>query len=262
MLDELVKAVRLHLSERLTSPLIGAFAFSWCAWNYRIFIIIFSGESVENKFQLIDSFVFSTAQLALLKGIALPLATALIYIFVYPYPAKFVYSFARRKQREILEVRRRIEDETPLTIEDSRRIRSELAKAEQEFYSELDRKEREIERLKSQISSLSIVDESINPDPEINPEPERKAQPETEEISLDLLDMLRILDSQGGTATQAALISTSKLARIEAEFNLGELVRMGWATRRYSSPKRDHVYDFTHSGRAVLLSDRKRSANA
>lgn len=256
MLDELVKAVRLHLSERLTSPLIGAFALSWCAWNYRLFVVILSGESVDNKFQLIDNVVFPTMQSSLTKGFALPLATALAYIFLYPYPAKWVYSFSRKRQREILEVRRRIEDETPLTIEDSRRIRSELARAEQEFYTELDRKEREIERLKSQLASQA-------PDEYQDKTHHEPAEAEESEyLSPELLNMLQVLDSQGGTATEGALISASNLSRIEAEFNLGELVRLGLATRRYSSPKRATIYTFTHTGRSALLSARRSGPNA
>lgn len=153
MFEEITKAVRTHFSERMTSPLAGAFAFSWSAWNYRLFIVIFSGESVESKFNLIDKYIFPSICSYMTNGLFYPLATALSYIFIYPYPSKMTYSFNLKKQREILEIRRKIEEETPLTLEDSRRIRSDIAVKEQSFYEELDRKEREIDRLKSQLAS-------------------------------------------------------------------------------------------------------------
>lgn len=255
MLDDLVKSFRLHLSERLTSPLIGSFALSWLAWNFRFLIVIFSGESVDNKFRLIHDAIFPTLQDAATRGAALPLVTALIYIFLYPYPAKFVYTFTRKRQREILEVRRKIENETPLTIEDSRRIRSDLARAEQDFYSELDRKEREIERLKSQLTSQAS--EVMPSSAEIRPSSTKKSKRTPKE----LIDMLQALDSEGGTATESELISASNLARIEAEYNLGELVRMELATSFYSNNQHDTVYSFTHSGRAALLAARQLQVN-
>ena len=76
------------------------------------------------------------------RGVLFPALTSLAYLFLYPFPAKWVYEFTREQQKKILAIRRRIEEETPLTIEDSRRIRAELAKERDTYYSDLVKKER------------------------------------------------------------------------------------------------------------------------
>ncbi|HEY8095736.1 MAG TPA: hypothetical protein VIE65_06515, partial [Methylobacter sp.] len=48
----------------------------------------------------------------------------------------FVYAFTRNRQKEIHDIRRRIEDQTPLTIEESRKIRSDAIRKEDEHSQE------------------------------------------------------------------------------------------------------------------------------
>lgn len=255
MFDELVKTVRLHLSERLTSPLLGAFIVSWGAWNYRFLLIILSSEPVERKFELIDQVVFLDLNHAILRGIALPFLTSLAYLFIYPYPAKFVYAFSRRQQRAILEIRRQIEEETPLTMEDSRKIRTDLARTEQEHFAELDRKDREIERLRSQLISTSTVLE-----PPL-PSKDGESEPQTSPLGDELLIMLLQIEKLSGEAPEQSLISSSGMSKTETEYNLGELVRLGLASRAYKASRSAYVYTFTHSGRAALLAAKKQAAN-
>lgn len=253
MFDELVKTVRLHLSERLTSPLLGAFIVSWSAWNYRLFLIVFSGERVERKFALIDHVVFPDLHQTLLRGLIFPIITSLAYLFIYPYPAKFVYSFTRRQQRAILEIRRRIEDETPLTVEDSRRIRSEFAKTEQEYFAELDRKDREIERLRTQFLPVNTAQE-----PEATSSSDSYAHADSSPPLEDaLVRLLLVIEKLDGEAPEKAAIASSGKSRTEAEYILGELVRRGLAKRAYKSSREAYVYTFTHSGRAALLAAKR-----
>jgi len=118
MVDEILKSAKAQISERIASPLIGSFVISWCLWNYKFLVILFSSASVSQTFALIDKIAFPTFWALVLNGILLPILTAVAYIFAYPYPAKYVYEFTRRRQKEINEVRQRIEDETLLTIEE------------------------------------------------------------------------------------------------------------------------------------------------
>lgn len=256
MFDEIVKTVRLHLSERLTSPLLGAFIISWGAWNYRFLLIILSSEPVERKFELIDQLAFLDLNHAIIRGIALPFLTSLAYLFIYPYPAKFVYAFTRRQQRAILEIRRQIEEETPLTIQDSRKIRTDLARAELEYFAELERKDREIERLRSQ-----LIPASTDPEPESSPGNDGKSEPENSPLGDELVTMLLKIEKLSGEAPEQALISSSGMSKTEAEYNLGELVRLGLARRNYKPSRSAYVYTFTHSGRAALLTAKRQAAN-
>jgi len=164
-----------------------------------------------------------------------------------------VYHFTRRKQREMLEIRRNIEDETPLTVEDSKRLRSDLAKAEQSYYSELDRKDAELERLKARVNL--IAETQVN-----TPLPPPAAAPHTgpkTRFSPDLVEMLKLIEKANGTLSESAAIQKSELSQVETEFLLGELRRLELSTRGLDRGTGKYVYKFTHAGRAALLRDRQ-----
>ena len=249
LFDELVKTVRLHLSERLTSPLMGAFVVSWCAWNYRALLVVFSSEEVLAKIFIIDHYLYPNSETAILLGFAAPLATASLYLFVYPFPAKWVYAFTRMRQREILEIRRKIEDETPLTQEDSKRIRNQLIRAETDYFIELDRKNTEIARLKSQLSELQTPSGQATTAP--------SDDPDHDQLNPELIRMLELIDKQGGKIREEVAIKKSGVPKIETEYLLGELRQLELASRVYDSSEGDHVFKFTHKGRTALLNSRK-----
>ena len=46
---------KAYLYDRTTSPLFGAFAASWIAWNYEIILTIFSGWEVDKKIEFINT---------------------------------------------------------------------------------------------------------------------------------------------------------------------------------------------------------------
>lgn len=251
MFEQIFGSIRNQIDERLSNPLAGSFLLSWCLWNYKFFVILFSAEGVAKTFELIDVIVFPDVQSVLLKGVVYPLVTSALYIFIYPYPARYVYEFSRTRQREISEIKRRIEEETPLTIEESRRIRSELARIESEYAEQLDRKNREVERLKSQISNNGS--EILNTTPEASPQ-------ETVSIESSQLSILRLIETLEGKGPEKVIIRKSSDSQTKTEFDLGELVRKNLLKRDYRSASSDYIYTFTHEGRSCLLANSDKSA--
>lgn len=253
MIDELVKTVRLHLSEKLTSPLLGAFAVSWCVWNHRAIIVVLSGEPVEKKFELLDRVVYPSLDQSLMTGLVYPLLTSLAYLFLYPYPAKFVYEYTRMKQREMLDIRRRIEEETPLTVEDSRRIRSELARARIEHFSELDRKDTEIERLKTVQSALEEQVQSLMQQlSEKQIEPTNAGTP----LSENQLMLLQLIGDSEVGSPRGELKGRSGLSRVDLDFALGELVNRELIKELQNPDTGEWGYDLTHKGLAAVAAAR------
>ncbi|HUW50573.1 MAG TPA: hypothetical protein VMV75_06125 [Sulfuricella sp.] len=244
MFEDVLKTVQSQINERLSSPLMGSFVISWCFWNYKFLVILFSAASVTNTFLLVNSIAFPDTTSVVLNGVIYPLLTAALYIFVYPYPAKYVYKFTRKKQKEILEIKRRIEDETPLTLEESRKIRSDLFKVELEYSQELEQKDKEIERLKSEIASTrSVLPTETAPSNSVSPV----------SITPSQLSLLRQVEHLKGQAPEKRLISQSQESQVKTEFDLGELEKMGFLTHRYKSSLSDNVYEFTHDGRSYLV---------
>ena len=117
MFDEILKSIKAHLYERSVSPLMGSFIVAWGVWNYKFFLVILSGMPVVDKFEMIEKTLFPTYMQMLLQGTLYPFLTAMVYLFIYPYPAKKVFEFSRNRQKEISDIKRKIEDETLLTPE-------------------------------------------------------------------------------------------------------------------------------------------------
>lgn len=155
MFEDLIKTVKAQLYDRLTSPLLGCFLLSWVIWNYKFIFTLFSDMKIEDKFKFIDGSIYSGDYSHFIYGLLLPFVTTLFFIFIYPYPAKFAYAFFRKRQAELKEIQQRIDDETPLTRDEARKIRSDAVKMSIEF-------EQEIEKLREENLSLRSIIKKIN----------------------------------------------------------------------------------------------------
>lgn len=155
MIEKIIEPVRQILQERLASPLLASFAASWCLWNYKFIVILFSANSVERTFQLIHEVAFPDAWAIILRGFLYPSLAACIYIFLFPYPTRLVYGFTRRRQKELNQLRQAIENETPLTLEESRKIRAEIREAERRYKDEVVSLSAEIQDLRAKLNSSS-----------------------------------------------------------------------------------------------------------
>ncbi|MCJ8317927.1 hypothetical protein [Idiomarina sp.] len=170
MLEDLSKSIRADLYERSSSPLLGAFLTSWLLWNWKVVLVIFSSMGVVEKISHIDAVIYSDFWLSLIFLIFGPLSTALLFLYLYPIPAKHVYRHFREQQKSLKEIKVEIEEETPLSKDEHNKLRRRLSEMESAFYEELARKDAEIERLRSLLESANkpisqrkkISDENIS----------------------------------------------------------------------------------------------------
>lgn len=143
MFEEFTTAVKAQLYERVSSPLLSSFVVSWCCWNYKLILILVSSMSALEKIVYIDLNLFPDAASVVWRGVALPLITSLFLIFVYPYPAEFTYKHAKKNQRRLKEIQQLIDDESPLSKAQARKIRRESLESQLRFESEMDQKANE-----------------------------------------------------------------------------------------------------------------------
>ena len=155
MIDDFIKSIKASLYDRTSSPLFGAFAISWLIWNHRVVITVLSSMEVEEKFAFIDQQLYPEfwGSVGLLVGY--PLLTSLLFIFAYPYPARWVYRFWRKRHKELREVRLEIDNETLLTLEESRSIRRRLTDVQEEHEKELRARAEELERVREVLTKTS-----------------------------------------------------------------------------------------------------------
>jgi hypothetical protein len=244
MLTDILESAKQSLFERLSSPLLGAFFLSWCAWNWKFLVILLSDTSITTTFSLIESIAFPDYSTTIFRGLVFPLLSACAYVFIYPYPARFVYDFTLRRQREINQTKQRISDETPLTIEESRRIRSEYIEKERSHVALVQELSDEIARLNEALGAR---------DKQIKASPPSDAEIPHDRLDESQLELLRLLEMTGGESPEQDLIQQSSETKVKTEFNIGELERRDLVSRHYSNRARAYIVAFTHDGRRALI---------
>lgn len=252
MIDDLLKSAKETIAERLTSPLLGSFLIAWCLWNYKFLVILFSAASVSQTFKLIETVAFPDAFSIISRGVAFPLISAIFYVFFYPYPARYVYAFTLQRQKEINQIKRQINEETPLTIEESRRIRVDYLQLERKSQESIDRLNEEVLRLKAALDQKQKEesDKTKIPPPALR----------SNNIDPSQLSLLRIIDENGGRATLSLIMKKSLESKVRTDFDIGELEKMGLIKRGYDPNLRQATIEFTHEGRRVFLNDGKLTA--
>lgn len=159
-MQNIINSFKAHLYERTSSPLIGSFIFYWIICNYKLVIVLFSSYEPTEMFQIIKNLYpqekitlwtgFDIHYYSLLgNGLLMPLLIALAYIFIIPYPSKLIYSFWKNRQKELLKIKYKIEDETPIGEEQARKLRSTLYELQKKYDSQFE----EVTNLKSLINS-------------------------------------------------------------------------------------------------------------
>ena len=163
MIDEVTKSIKAQLYDRISSPLFSSFLISWSVWNYKFILVLVSGASTTEKFALIETVFPDTRALALQGGL-FPLLTALAIIFLYPYPAKYIYKFSRLQHQELKIIQTQIDDATPMTKEEARKLRNEAMATAAELDAQIDKHRLETSHLKERIVSLQKeIDEVKGP---------------------------------------------------------------------------------------------------
>ncbi|MET4596720.1 hypothetical protein [Stenotrophomonas sp. 2694] len=150
MFDDIVKSIREYVSDRFMSPLGASLTVSWCLWNYKALLVVFSGESAIRKIHLMH-LIYQDTGYSILHLIVGPLAAAAFYILAFPYPSNWVYSYSLRRRKEALNLKREIDDQTVLTQEESRSLRNRFTEMEIQHTTDSVRLSNTIDSLKGQL---------------------------------------------------------------------------------------------------------------
>lgn len=250
MLAESIKTIKAQLYERASSPLFSVFIISWCLWNYRFIMVISSKSSISEKFIIIDNEIFTSLLVKVEYCLLLPLLTTAFMLFVYPYPAKYVYKFWRNRQKELKDIRQKIEDETPLTIEEAKAIRKEALKLELEYESELKKKNEDIKALKE------IIAEKQKNGSEVVADMDKASEYTTS--SDGMLDnsvikkYLDIVASSRKPYISGLEVETGD-GSIKTRYILDELVNMKLLSCGYDQDLDESIYSLTHKGREAII---------
>jgi hypothetical protein len=164
MNDEVTKSILTNIQDRAVSPLFGAFVISWSLWNYKFILAILAFIPLEEKLSFIEQVLYPDFwESILFLGVG-PLLTSLGFIFGYPYPARWVFRFWRKKQKQLRDIRLEIENESLLTLEESKRIRRQIIEIQGDYDQQLRKLEDEAGRYKSELASKHAEIEKMHED--------------------------------------------------------------------------------------------------
>jgi len=134
--ESLVAATR----DRTTNPLTFSFALSWTLSNYRFFAVLLSEGPVKERLQQISEMYPCTWETYAGRALLVPFVLSLIYVFAYPYVARWVITFSRQRQVTLANELKGIEGKRLLTEDESiartrmhekdlKRLKDDLAQA-------------------------------------------------------------------------------------------------------------------------------------
>jgi hypothetical protein len=239
MLDDFLTALRQNILDRIANPLIISFIISWCLWNYKFIVILFSDASVTHTFFLIETIAFPSWIAILLKGISAPLASALFYVFAYPYVDRCIHNFLTHQRYKTYK-------ETPLSKEEA--IEKNIY-----FKNINDAREHDIKKLQKTITELTQEIENHKTDIQTLCST-RKDCAKTIKFYLNDLQVLIIgLVKQGDNydlITLESELSKNMGTRAELEAGLDSLIKSGIIKKTLTSGK-DISYKLTSVGRLI-----------
>ena len=254
ILKELIIGIRRQLNERLISPLMPAFTISWIIVNYRLIVTIFSNGSLESRLSFIDTKLYPTSHFAFIHGFLLPLVCALFYIFAYPYPAKWVYQYSLKRQRELRETRQNAENASVLTLEESKKLRAYYYDRETTLQKRIEARQEETEQLRAKIEVLEKT-QLLNIEPKA---PDREPSQvltdnDLNEIQGKILEALGFAENeQIHPQRESDLRDIINIDVTDLRIALEDLQIAKFITRSFNSSLGEYVFKLSHEGRLVL----------
>lgn len=185
---DFVRQVTNYLSDRFLQPLSAALLLSWSVWNYKIIMILISFDSIETKFKNVDlvhsGVVFSVISFQIESywwyGFFLPVLSALLFIYVYPFAANHALEYTLGVQEKINIVKRKRSENELIDVARSRELvkenaqlkvlidnfKAEFAEKEKNLVESINMLESNNARLQATVSSFesSSKDESAGLD--------------------------------------------------------------------------------------------------
>jgi hypothetical protein len=162
MNDELTKSILSNIQDRAVSPLFGAFVISWSLWNYKLILAILAFIPLDEKIAFIENVLYTGVWQSIGFLAAGPLVTSVAFLFLYPYPAREVFRFWRQKQKELRDIKLSIENESLLTLEESKRIRKQVIEMQTDYDKQIRKLEEDLERYKTELAEKDKEIDEMN----------------------------------------------------------------------------------------------------
>jgi hypothetical protein len=204
-------------------------------------------RKIIEKYKIIDNILYPSFQEIAITGLLLPSLTALTYIFLYPYPSKLTYSFYKKRQKEISDIKKQIDDEVLLTQKESRVIKGEIYLLEGEYNREVERKDEEIKRLSQKLKRSPKTETDQVKNFQLG---------KTPSLSKHQRNILPELSKSQHPLSESSLISNYSDEHVAEKHALDELHDRKYVSGHYSEAAKRREYELTRDGRAYVVKNR------
>lgn len=254
-MDDLLTSIKAQLYERVASPLTVSFVLAWCGWNYRLIVILLSGMAPPDKFHMIDGALYPDTWTWWLYKILGPLLTSLLYVFVYPFPERWAFKWAKQKQRDLKTIQAALDSDVPLTPEQSRELRLKCKKAVEQTQAIVHEYEERVAQLDQELSALKA-------DIERKHDQIRQLERRAGLIKLTAAGARVLTVLEAGTMLWDDVKVESGLANLLADDSMNELQQLG-CVRQFESRNPQNgamvkAWAITQPGLQALEEHRKR----
>jgi hypothetical protein len=154
VLEDIVNSVKASLYDRTSSPLFGSTLISWAAWNFRLLLVVVGDGKYNEKITYIAQVLYPRWYDVAIFWFVGPLLTAAVFIYLYPYPARKVYEHSANEQKKLRELRRQVEGDELLTVEEARDLRQKHLDMQIRFDTQIKALEGERDSLRNLVARL------------------------------------------------------------------------------------------------------------
>lgn len=130
MFKDILESFRVNWISRISSPLFAALAVSWAVWNHRLLFTLFANQTIPWRFAYIDKVLYPTWEAHVLYHLLLPIVSAIVYLYLFPIPARGVFRHTLKNKVELNNLAKQIEGQRLLTEEDAKALREQMANVE------------------------------------------------------------------------------------------------------------------------------------
>lgn len=129
MVNDLKDSIKAKLYDFNYTPFMSSLVISWIVINHKYLLVLFSDKiDVDKKLVMLNDAYSYNAVYSFVGFYILPLVFALFYVFGYPRISKIFYEYTLKQTKKLKEIKQKIEDETPITQEEARKIRAQIDK--------------------------------------------------------------------------------------------------------------------------------------
>ncbi|KAF1072683.1 MAG: hypothetical protein GAK45_00118 [Pseudomonas citronellolis] len=245
-MGDFFESLKNSISERLSSPLMGAYFISWCAFNYKFIVVLFSDMKPYVKFGFIGDHIY-TGPLAYLYSFGAPVLATLVYLFILPFGNELVVRFNYYRANAMRQFRASKSGEALLSAEEVKQITDKYTDELKSRDAEVNDIERRMDRLRSREAEVNDLYVKANAE---NVEAKSQASllvAKVDELEAKVRDQIKELNDVDSYRSDASfmarflLLTNPRVIKELALFlNESEFEHLTKLLEKYRSPSDNH----------------------